>query len=316
MHPRARAMGGSPAARDPVAMIPTTQSATATAAPALPASLRLGAVHLTVSHLDRSVAFYQDAIGLRVREQTETSATLGTRSADLVVLVEDPAARPAGRHAGLYHFALLFPSRLALSHAVRRLAVTRTPIQGASDHGVSEAIYLSDPDGNGIELYADRPREAWPAPATPDTKVGMYTIALDLDGLLAASADGELPRHADDGLVLGHVHLHVGDVQDALRFYRDVVGFETMTYLDSAAFVAAGGYHHHLGLNVWRGQGVGPAPEHTAGVREWEVVLPSAADVSAVRARAEGAGIPVEPREGGFVVRDPWEIAVAFRAEG
>lgn len=307
-------MGGSAPARDAVGMSSTTSSATATDAPVLPAGLRLGAVHLTVSRLDRSVAFYQDAIGLRVRRQDETSATLGTGAADLVVLVEDAAARPVGRHAGLYHFALLFPGRMALSQALRRLAVTRTPIEGAADHGVSEAIYLPDPDGNGIELYADRPRARWPAASSPGTKVGMYTIALDLDDVLALSHGDELPRHAAEGLVLGHVHLHVGDVDRALRFYRDVVGFETMAFLGSAAFVAAGGYHHHLGLNVWRGQGVGPAPGHTVGVREWEVVLPSAEDVAAVRARLDAAGAPVADREGGFVARDPWQIAVAFRA--
>ena len=283
-------------------------------ASALPDALRLGAVHLTVSRLDRSVAFYEDVIGLRVRGRDETSATLGTDLADLAVLVEDAAATPAGRHAGLFHFALLFPDRLALSHALRRLAETRTPIDGASDHGVSEALYLRDPDGNGIELYADRPREQWPAPTAPGTKVGMYTIALDLDDVLALSHGHDLPRHAADGLVLGHVHLHVGDVDEALRFYRDVVGFETMAFLPSAAFVAAGGYHHHLGLNVWRGQGVGPAPAHTAGVREWEVVLPTSADVAAVRGRAEAAGAVVAERGDGFVTRDPWEIAVAFRA--
>ena len=292
----------------------STPSSQPTAAPVLSEGLRLGAVHLTVSRLDRSVAFYQDAIGLRVRHQEETSATLGTASADLVVLVEDPAAVPAGRHAGLYHFALLFEDRMALSQALRRLAETRTPMTGASDHGVSEALYLEDPDGNGIELYADRAREEWPAPDAPGWKVGMYTIALDLDDLLALSHGSEVPRHAADGLVLGHMHLHVGDVEEALRFYRDVIGFETMVFFSGAAFVAAGGYHHHLGLNVWRGQGVGPAPAHTAGVREWEVVLPSAADVDAVRARVAAAGVPVADRDGGFVTRDPWEIAVAFRA--
>ena len=309
-------MGGSGLARDAVDMTSTTSSQTASAAPALPAALRLGAVHLTVSRLDRSVAFYQDAIGLRVRRQDETSAVLGTDAADLVVLVEDPVAKAAGRHAGLYHLALLFPDRLALSQALRRLAVTRTPIEGAADHGVSEAIYLPDPDGNGIELYADRPREQWPEPTTPDTKVGMYTIALDLDDVLALSHGHELPRHAADGLVLGHMHLHVGDVDEALRFYGGVLGLETMAFLGSAAFVAAGGYHHHLGLNVWRGRGVGPAPEHTVGVREWEVVLPSAGDVAAVRERVAGAGAPVVERPGGFLTRDPWEIAVAFVAAG
>jgi catechol 2,3-dioxygenase len=289
-----------------------------TAAPtaALPADLRLGTVDLTVSQLDRSVAFYQDSLGLRLRRREEEGdvsvAVMGTEADDLVILTEDPAAVPAGRHAGLYHYALLFPSRLELARALRRLAVTRTPIEGAADHGVSEAIYLPDPDGNGIELYADRPRDQWPEPSEPGMKVGMYTIALDLDELLAHAGAQDLPRHAQDGLVLGHVHLHIGDVDQAVAFYRDVLGFEQMANLGSASFVAAGGYHHHLGLNVWRGRGVGPAPEHTAGIREWEILLPSPADVAAVRRRAETAGVPVQEREGGIVVRDPWDIAVAI----
>src|SRR5688500_16699699 len=147
-------------------------------APVLPATLRLGAAHLTVSDLDRSVGFYQDALGLRQHRRDDAVAALGTGGEDLLVLHEEPGARPAGRHAGLYHFALLYPTREELARAVQRLAVTRTPISGASDHGVSEAIYLPDPDGNGIELYADRPRDAWPPPGGPDERVGMFTRAL------------------------------------------------------------------------------------------------------------------------------------------
>src|SRR5215210_4517436 len=139
-------------------------TATQSASAVLPATLRLGAAHLTVSDLDRSVGFYQDALGLRRHRREDGVAALGTGAEDLLVLHEEPGARPAGRHAGLYHFALLFPSREELARAVQRLAATRTPISGASDHGVSEAIYLPDPDGNGIELYGDRPRDEWPAP--------------------------------------------------------------------------------------------------------------------------------------------------------
>jgi catechol 2,3-dioxygenase len=142
----------------------------------LPATLRLGAVHLTVSDLERSVGWYQDALGLRVQRREDAAAALGAGGEELVVLHEEPGARPAGRHAGLYHFALLFPAREELARAVRRLIDARTPISGASDHGVSEAIYLPDPDGNGIELYADRPRAAWPPPA-PGERIGMFTRA-------------------------------------------------------------------------------------------------------------------------------------------
>ena len=218
---------------------------------------RPGAVHLTVTDLDRSVGFYQDRIGLQVHSRGAPSAAMGAGEEDLVILEEDAQARPAGRHAGLYHFALLYPSREELASALQRLAITRTTMQGASDHGVSEALYLPDPDQNGIELYADRPREAWPAPG-PGAKVGMFTEPLDVEDLLRAAPNPEPPRHAGPGLTLGHVHLHVGDVPEAVRFYRDVIGFEPMAELPGAAFVAAGGYHHHLGLNNWRGQGVPP----------------------------------------------------------
>jgi len=259
----------------------------------LPDDLRLGPIHLTVSDVDRSVGFYQDALGLQQHRRENGTAALGVGEDDLVVLHEEPGARPAGRHAGLYHYALLSPSREELARALQRLAVTRTPIQGASDHGVSEAIYLSDPDGNGIELYADRPRDQWPPPA-PGDRVGMYTQALDVSGLLDVVGD-EPPRpQAGPGLRMGHVHLHVSDLDEAVRFYRDRLGFEVMAHIPNAAFLSAGGYHHHLGLNTWRGVGVPPAPPGTVGMRHWTVVL-------------DDEDAPVEG-----LVRDPSENAVLF----
>ena len=277
----------------------------------LPATLRLGAVHLTVSDLDRSVAFYESAIGLRVHRRKGAVAAMGVGEEDLLVLYEEPSARRAGRHAGLYHYALLFPSREELARAALRLAGTQTQIQGASDHGTHEAIYLPDPDGNGIELAADRPREAWPDLSNPGWDSGPRP--LDLDALLALVASEEPQRHADTGLVVGHVHLHVGDVGRALGFYRDVLGFELMFSMPTAAFVSAGGYHHHLAFNVWRGEGVPPAPADRVGLRHWTVVLDDPGEVAAVRTRTRVAGIEVEEREGGgFLVRDPWEIAVLF----
>jgi catechol 2,3-dioxygenase len=271
----------------------------------LPADLRLGAVHVVVADVDRSVAWYQRALGLHVHLHEAGLAEVGDGTETVVVLHEDARARPAGRHAGLYHYALLYPSRAELARAAMRLAATRTPIEGASDHRTHEAIYLPDPDGNGIELAADRPRERWPAGLGYDGG----PAPLDFDALLAA-AMGEPPsEHVRAGLRVGHVHLHVGDIDEALAFYRDVLGFELQANLGTAAFVSAGGYHHHLGVNVWRGRGVGPAPAHTAGLRRWTVRL---ADVSEVRARARSAGIAVEDVAGGFTVRDPWWTAVSF----
>ena len=286
---------------------PTGQTAVA---PPLPAALRLGPVHLTVSDLDRSIRFYERSLGLRLQRRDGDVAAMGAGGEDLVVLAMRLGARPGGRHAGLYHFALLFPTRAELAHAVLRLAETRTHIEGASDHGVSEAIYLRDPDDNGIELYADRPREAWPAPRAPGERIEMYTIALDVASLLDSVGDAKPPAHAGPGLQMGHVHLHVADIDRALAFYRDVLGFEVMANIGSAAFVSAGGYHHHLGFNVWLGKDVGPRPDDAAGLRHWVVVLQRPQEVEAVRERVRAAGLPAEERDGGFLVRDPWGTAV------
>jgi len=233
---------------------------------------RIGPVHLTVTDLDRSVGFFQDAIGLRQHSREGSEAAMGTGADDIVVLHEDPAARPPGRTAGLFHLALLFPSREELARALQRVALTRTPISGASDHGVSEAIYLDDPDGNGIELYADRPRDAWPAPSRAGERVGMFTEPLDLPDLLGLVEGQEPVSHAEDGLKLGHMHLHVGNLEEAMRFYRDELGLEEMTRYPGAGFVAWDGYHHHLGINTWRGEGVPPAPDGSIGLRHWVVV--------------------------------------------
>jgi catechol 2,3-dioxygenase len=282
----------------------TTAHPDRAAAPTLPAALRLGPVHLTVTDLDRSVAWYQEALGLRVHRHDPDAAELGDGEVTTLVLVEEPQARRPGRTAGLYHYALLFPSREELARAAIRLSLARTPIQGASDHGTHEAIYLPDPDGNGIELAADRAKTAWPA----DLGYAGGPAALDFNALLATVA-GEPPSpQVRPGLRMGHLHLHVGDIEQGLAYYRDVLGFEVQANLGSAAFVSAGGYHHHLGFNVWRGRDVGPAPEHTAGLRHWTVVLPDAAAVSEVRARvAEASEI-----EGGILVRDPWGTALAI----
>jgi catechol 2,3-dioxygenase len=284
------------------------------ASAALAASTRLGPVHLAVTDIERSSAFYGEAIGLSMQGRENGVAALGAGSEDLLVLHEEPAAGPAaGGRAGLYHFALLHPSRAALARAARRLAVTRTPIQGASDHKFSEAIYLPDPDGNGIELYADRPREQWPEPLEALPPGG--PLPLDLQGLLELTRDEESSAQADPGLVVGHIHLHVGGLEDALGFYRDVIGFEPMILTPSAAFVSAGGYHHHLGLNTWRGEGVAHAAVDVVGLRRWTVVLPDEGEVDRLRARVEAAGLEHEELAEGLLVPDPWGIPLLVTAE-
>jgi len=289
-----------------------TSIQTHTQAPVLPASLRVGAVELTVTDLDRSVAFYENAIGLELHRREDGRAALGAGGEDLLVLVEDRDARPAGRHSGLYHFALLHPSRLELARAAQRLAATRTRISGASDHGISEAIYLPDPDGNGIELAADRGRERWGDLSDPTALGG--PDPLDVAGLLELVANEQVHPDVAPETVVGHVHLHVGEIERGLGFYRDVIGFEVMTLLDSAAFLAAGGYHHHLGINIWRGPGAPPVPPGVVGLRRWTIVLP-AADAAALRERVIAAGISHEQLPEGLLVRDPWNIALLVRAE-
>src|SRR3954465_993104 len=274
----------------------------------LPDTLRLGPVDLTVADLDRAVAWYQRSLGLRVHRHESTVAELGDGGTTVLVLVEDPRAQPAGRHSGLYHYALLYPSREELARATVRLIQQQTPIQGASDHGTHEAISLPAPDGNGIELAADRPREEWPTPEEEFGRGG--PLPLDIANLLA-SVGGEQPAPTvGEGLRMGHVHLHVGSIEDGLRFYGDVIGFDVWAQIPTAAFVSAGGYHHHLGFNTWRGDGVPPAPEHTVGLRHWTIRLDSDAEVDEVRSRAGAAGITVEAAGGGFTVRDPWGIAL------
>jgi catechol 2,3-dioxygenase len=276
-------------------------------------ALRLGAVHLTVTDLDRSVGFYESAIGLRLHRREDGRAALGAGGEDLLVLVEDRDARRAGRHSGLYHFALLHPSRHELARAAQRLAATRTPISGASDHGISEAIYLPDPDDNGIELAADRGREHWGDLRDPTAMGGPEP--LDIPDLMSLVEGEDVTPSVSPDTVVGHVHLHVGDIERGLAFYRDVIGFELMTLLDSAAFVSAGGYHHHLGFNVWRGRGAPPVPAGVVGLRHWTIVIPEG-DAAALRERVIASGAPHEDTPEGLLVRDPWDIPLLVVAEG
>jgi catechol 2,3-dioxygenase len=273
-------------------------------------ALRLGAAHLKVSSLDRSIPFYTDVLGLQLRARDAEIASLGVGGAeDLIVLHESPGAHSVSHHSGLYHVALLFPSRLELARVAQRIAETNTPIQGASDHGISEAIYLPDPDGNGIELAADQPRENWP---DLSDITAIAPNPLDMGGLFNLVSGREAEPHADPLTVVGHVHLHVGSIDDGLAFYRELVGFDLVTYMDVAAFVSAGGYHHHLAFNTWQGVGAPAPPADAAGLLYWTVVLPSDDDVTAVRARLTGGGYDTTDVENGFEVRDPWQTAARF----
>lgn len=231
-------------------------------------SLSIASVRLAVSDLARSAAFYEHALGLPLLRREDERALLGADPAQPaleLVPIADPVPL-APRSTGLFHVAWLHPTRAGLADTVRRVAATRWPLEGASDHGVSEAIYLSDPDGLGIEIYADRPRERW-EPGPGGHGVRMYTAALDLDDLLAQGSAEPSPQIAE-GTGIGHVHLKVADVPRAEAFYRDELGFEEMALIPSAAFLSVGGYHHHIGLNSWQSAGAEPAPANAPGLRE------------------------------------------------
>ena len=287
----------------------------APAAPAIAADTSLGAVSLTVSDLARSRAFYETALGLGVREADEGALAFGVPGGgDLVRLYGDASAPALDRRAtGLYHLAILFPTRLDLAHALARLAEAHWSLDGVADHLVSEALYLSDPDGNGIELYRDRPRDEW---RYADGQLEMATLPLDLRGLAdgLTAADGPQPA-APAGTVIGHVHLQVANIPDAEAFYHGVLGFDVMTRgYPGALFVSAGGYHHHLGLNTWHSAGSGPAAPGTVGLRSYEVVLPDRAELDRVLDRVRAAGLPVDgSAEGPAAVRDPSGNLVVVR---
>jgi catechol 2,3-dioxygenase len=285
----------------------------APATESIPATTTMGPVHLTVADLERSLRYYGDAVGLEVGDRGAGRASLGTGDAELLVLVEEPGARPAPRHTGLFHFALLVPTRADLARWLTHAARERVPLAGMSDHYVSEAVYLGDPDGHGIEIYADRPREVWEG----QVMARMTTERLDVSNLLAELDDPATAPFEGlaAGTVMGHVHLQVASTEDAVVFYRDVLGFDVMAeFVPSAAFFGAGGYHHHVGANTWRSRGATPPPPGSAALRHATIVLPAAADRDRVAARAADAGQEPESVEGGVRVRDPSGNALVLAA--
>jgi catechol 2,3-dioxygenase len=284
-----------------------------TATESLPATTSMGPVHVTVADLARSLAYYGEAVGLSAREQSPGFASLGAGDVELLGLVEEQGARPASRHTGLYHFALRVPERVDLARWLAHASRDRVPLLGMSDHFVSEAIYLTDPDGHGIEIYHDRPRVVWE---------GLVASRMTTDPLDVADLMGELDDPATEpfdglpaGTDMGHVHLQVADVAATIDFYRDVLGFDVMAELfGSAAFLAAGGYHHHIGANTWHSLGAPPPPPGTAALRHATVVLPDTAERDRVAGRVAEAGGEAEARDDGVLVRDPSGIGLLLAA--
>jgi catechol 2,3-dioxygenase len=290
----------------------------------LPPDTRIGVVHLTVANLAKMTAFYQDVLGFRpaqsttrtvagrdvsgAAEPTEESAGFSATGAPPYDLVLHQAARTTTprRAAGLYHFAVLLPAREDLAGALRHLIEVEARIDGASDHAVSEAVYLHDPEGNGIEIYADRPRDRWPV---RNGRLEMTTGPLDVEDLFATG--GGPRQHLPAGTRIGHMHLRVNDLDRAEAFYAAALGFDVMVRgYPGALFLAAGGYHHHLGLNTWAGS-LPTAQPDGLGLRYFTLVVPERAAQDAVLARARSAGItPQAWEDGGLLLRDPDGIGV------
>jgi catechol 2,3-dioxygenase len=280
----------------------------------LPDATALGRVVLQVSDLARSQRYYEHVLGFHVIRSEAGTALLGAHMSDrpLLELRERVGAKPLGRRGklGLFHFAILLPDRPSLGRFVRHLSDLDVQA-GAGDHVVSEAFYLNDPDGLGIEVYADRPRDTW-------TRVGrqlvMGTDPVDVEGLLRDAGPLQwvgMPT----GTVIGHVHLHVGDLARASAFYHEAIGFDRVVWgYPGALFFGAGGYHHHLGTNVWAGAGAPPAAEDDARLVEWTVDLPTLGDVDAVGVSAAKAGFAVQRDEDDVVLRDPWGTALRVTA--
>ncbi len=265
---------------------------------------QVGLVALTVADLDRSVAFYTDALGFALLQRTGPIATLGVAGTPLLLLTERPEARPRPVYAtGLYHFAILVPSRLDLGRWLRRWLELGNRMPGQGDHLVSEALYLSDPDDNGIEIYRDRPRDEW---RWARGQVQMATDPVDTQSMLAeADRQSEPWTGMSAGTRIGHMHLQVSDIAQAEAFYHGVLGFDVTAQLPQALFVSAGGYHHHIGLNTWHSRGAGPAPAGTAGLRFFTLDLPSDAARAAVVARIAAAGFEATEAADAIAVRDP-----------
>lgn len=270
---------------------------------------RVGMVTLKVGDLQRMTTFYKDIIGMTVRQREDDRVTLGAGETDLLTLQAAPGSRRVTNTTGLYHFAILVPSRFDLARSIKQLAETQTPLQGMSDHVVSEAIYLADPEGNGIEIYRDRPRSAW----YRDGEFQLATLPIDLDGVINELAGKNVEwTGLHDDTVIGHIHLHVSSIPEAEGFYRDLLGCDVMVNIGSATFLSYDGYHHHIGANIWSGHT--PPPPDALGLDHYVLDVGGADRLDGILARLDEAGVTVEQEEGGYVVRDPSQNRVLLTA--
>jgi catechol 2,3-dioxygenase len=281
----------------------------------LPPGTSLGSIRLNAGDQRALTGFYEQKIGLERLESRDGVVALGADGRPIVELVAAPGAppRPPGT-TGLFHLAILVPSRLELARALRRVSESGWRFTGASDHLVSEALYLRDPEGNGIEIYRDRPRDEW---RYADGGLQMATLPIDFDGVMSELPPGEADVGKADGARIGHVHLQVAELAAAARFYHGALGFDvTVRGYPGALFVSAGGYHHHVGLNTWAGEGAPPPPPGARGLDRFEVVVPGTDELERVAARVAQAGLEHERNGGGLLVPDPSGNRVVVTAAG
>jgi catechol 2,3-dioxygenase len=277
----------------------------------LPDGFQLGPAALRVSDANRALDFYLNKVGLALRARTDTSVMLGTHEEDVLRLDIVPGISPRNyKETGLYHVAILLPDRPSLGAAIARLASSNIKL-GAADHLVSEAIYVWDPDNNGIEIYRDRPREEW---VWAGDQVQMANRPLDFDGLLAEpDVEAIAAQPMKNGTRVGHVHLEVGDLDKARKFYGEVVGLAPTATLPGAQFLGAGGYHHHLGTNIWESRNGAPPSPDTAGLSLMTFELPDETSMQALKTRLDATGVEVNARKNGFDFIDPWRTPVSVR---
>jgi catechol 2,3-dioxygenase len=275
------------------------------------APVHIGAVGMTVRDLDRLTAYYCDLLGLTVQEHTRQAAILGIDDVTLLELIRRPDALPDDpREAGLYHTAFLMPTRADLARWIVHAAKTRVPITGASDHDVSEAIYLDDPEGNGVEVYSDRPREKW---RRDGELIFQKTDPLDIDAIVGEidPATATYPG-APEGLRIGHIHLRVGDVARAEEFYCGVLGLDVTRRRTGATFISSGGYHHHLAVNTWHSDGARTRDGKRAGLDWFSMEINDQATRDDLKTRLGAAGVAIDATPDGFAAMDPWGTRIRF----
>lgn len=279
---------------------------------ALAAPLHIGAVTLAVRDLDRVGDYYRRVIGLERTGGTPDRLELGAGGVTLLALERRPSAEPeSGRSAGLFHTAFVLPTRAGLGRWLAAAMDADTRFAGAADHLVSEALYLNDPEHNGIEIYRDRPRAEWPMNGR---RVAMRNDPLDRDGILAAGrAAGEPQVRMPDGTRVGHIHLRTGDVAASEAFFGEAMGLDVMQTYDAAVFLSSGGYHHHVAANVWRSAGAGPRPKGTTGLLGFEMIARDASTLDGLKARLDAKGLSPATQDGALRIADPYGIPITVR---